>query len=372
MELSEIRRANLAVVKAQHGTAAALAKVLNINPVQLAHIKSGWAGARVCKMGDTLARRFEQKLGLPEGWFDTPHGDVSSATPSTVPGGVHVVELSEIRRANLALVKAQHGTATALAKVLNTNQTQLTHIKNGWTGTQVCRMGDTLARRFEQKLDLPYGWFDTPHGDVLLSPVTTPPAAQSRRIEAGLLSDLDHVLDLARTVFLDRGVEGSTIEDLTQAMGMSQGGVYHEFCDKEGLFRSVVDAELAWLDDLARTATAKPTAREVVRHLLTGAVRYATKDERAGGFIMTQCAGATRISARPLCEELRHEQNAITAQLVSRFETAKIKGSATLPGAPEAVARLTCMVLEGMALQAASGIEFEDLKDAIDVFVDQF
>jgi phage repressor protein C with HTH and peptisase S24 domain len=75
--------------------------------------------------------------------------------------------IDETRRQRLQILIEKHSTLAALNEALGLARTDatLSQIKNksahSKTGTPRC-MGDPLARRIEEKLDLPLGWMDTP------------------------------------------------------------------------------------------------------------------------------------------------------------------------------------------------------------------
>lgn len=73
MDVNEIRRANLRNIAAKNGTpggSAKLARKLGITDSQMGQL----IGKNPKKnIGNTLARRFEAKLGLAHGWLDQPH-----------------------------------------------------------------------------------------------------------------------------------------------------------------------------------------------------------------------------------------------------------------------------------------------------------
>lgn len=75
--------------------------------------------------------------------------------------------IDETRRQRLQILIDKHGTLAALNEALGLARTDatLSQIKNksahSKTGTPRC-MGDPLARRIEEKLELPLGWMDTP------------------------------------------------------------------------------------------------------------------------------------------------------------------------------------------------------------------
>jgi len=57
------------------------------------------------------------------------------------------------------------------------------------------------------------------------------------------------LLDAAEALFVDRGYEGTSTEQILAAAGVSRGGLYHHFANKrelfEAVFRRVSDAALA-------------------------------------------------------------------------------------------------------------------------------
>ena len=48
------------------------------------------------------------------------------------------------------------------------------------------------------------------------------------------------ILDTARQMFLERGYDATSLDDVAAASGVSKTTVYNNFEDKEGLFRAVV------------------------------------------------------------------------------------------------------------------------------------
>jgi len=48
------------------------------------------------------------------------------------------------------------------------------------------------------------------------------------------------ILDAARHLFGDRGVDHTTVDDLAAEVGVSKGAVYHHFSSKEEIFRSIL------------------------------------------------------------------------------------------------------------------------------------
>ena len=67
MEIKEIRLANLLEQVEIHGRANAFCDIISMNPSYLSQLKGGTKS-----VGNNLARRIEEKLGLAKGYLDEP------------------------------------------------------------------------------------------------------------------------------------------------------------------------------------------------------------------------------------------------------------------------------------------------------------
>ena len=79
-------------------------------------------------------------------------------------------------------------------------------------------------------------------------------------------------LEAAMRVFWEKGYEGTSLTDLTEAMGINRPSLYSAFGDKEALFRRTMERYAEGPAVYLQAALEEPTARAVAKALFYGAV----------------------------------------------------------------------------------------------------
>src|SRR6202163_2274511 len=100
--------------------------------------------------------------------------------------------------------------------------------------------------------------------------------------------DVDKALEAATLVFWRKGYEGTSLSDLTRAMGINRPSLYAAFGDKETLFRKALDRYVEGPGAYVREALKQPTARAVTQQLLRGAADLLTDPHHPSGCLMVQ------------------------------------------------------------------------------------
>jgi AcrR family transcriptional regulator len=174
--------------------------------------------------------------------------------------------------------------------------------------------------------------------------------------------DADEALGRALEVFWARGYEGATLPELTRAMGINRPSLYAAFGNKEELFRKALDRYQTGPQAFLSEALTEPTARAVVEAIFSGFIRMQRDRDRARGCLIVCGALTCGEGAEPVRRELaRLRQEAVTA-LRERFERAVREGD--LPEGTDCatLARYIATVLNGLAVQAASGATEAELR----------
>jgi AcrR family transcriptional regulator len=174
--------------------------------------------------------------------------------------------------------------------------------------------------------------------------------------------DPDQALDIALQVFWRRGYEGASMADLTEAMGITKPSLYAAFGNKEELFRKALDRYVDGPGGYVQVALAKPTAREVVEHLLVKAADAVTDPDHPPGCLAVQGALTCGEAAESIKQELMTRRANGERNLRQRFERAIAEGDLSKEADAADLARYISAILQGMAVQAAGGASREQLR----------
>lgn len=84
----------------------------------------------------------------------------------------------------------------------------------------------------------------------------------------------EQLIDIARTVFAERGFDGASVEEIAARAEVSKPVVYEHFGGKEGLYAVVVDREVRQLLDMMRAALSEGSARMLLEQAAVALLDY--------------------------------------------------------------------------------------------------
>ncbi|MEV6262274.1 TetR/AcrR family transcriptional regulator [Streptomyces sp. NPDC051784] len=97
---------------------------------------------------------------------------------------------------------------------------------------------------------------------------------RARRVRMTGKERREQLLDIGRTLFADKGFEGTSVEEIAARAGVSKPVVYEHFGGKEGLYAVVVDREMRQLLDLVTGALTAGHPRELLEQAAFALLDY--------------------------------------------------------------------------------------------------
>lgn len=163
-------------------------------------------------------------------------------------------------------------------------------------------------------------------------------------------------------LFWERGYEGTSIGDLTEALNIGKPSLYAAFGNKENLFLEA----LQLYEDMygcfsAEALDAAPTARiAFTETLLRNAASQLNPDTPPGCFIVLSATVGTPQNAEVRAHLTRRRQ-ATRDHLVARLARGIADGDVPASADPQAVATFYATVINGLAIEARDGAQQADL-----------
>ncbi|MFV5991469.1 TetR family transcriptional regulator [Streptomyces sp. NPDC056231] len=97
---------------------------------------------------------------------------------------------------------------------------------------------------------------------------------RTRRVRMTGKERREQLLDIGRTLFADKGFEGTSVEEIAARAGVSKPVVYEHFGGKEGLYAVVVDREMRQLLDMVTSALTAGHPRELLEQAAFALLDY--------------------------------------------------------------------------------------------------
>lgn len=168
-------------------------------------------------------------------------------------------------------------------------------------------------------------------------------------------------------VFWRQGYEGASLTDLTSAMGINRTSMYAAFGNKEELFRKALERYTEGPASYAARALGEPTSRQVADAFLHGSARATTQPDCPAGCLGVQGSLAAGEPGRNARDTLADWRNEYTSHLRDRLRRAVEEGDLPPDTDPGALARYLMAVANGIAVQAASGATYDELRQVADM-----
>ena len=184
--------------------------------------------------------------------------------------------------------------------------------------------------------------------------------------------DKEQALEKALELFWRNGYEGTSLADLTKAMGINKPSLYAAFGNKEQLFLQAIELYEKRPEAYFYSAMKQKTAYLVVRALLNGAAASMVNAEHPRGCVVIQGALTCSEASASIKETLTKLRLDSQYMLQKRFEQAKEEGDLPADINTATFARYIGTVVQGMSVQASNGASQAELSDVVSMVLQNF
>lgn len=177
--------------------------------------------------------------------------------------------------------------------------------------------------------------------------------------------DEDEVLQAALQLFWEKGYEGTSLNDLMEATGLTKSSLYRAFGSKETLFWRVVERYNRNFLGFRLEAFAEPTPRRIAERLLYGMTELHAGERTPNGCLELNAALACSAITEPIRQELLRNRERFRVQLRDRFE--ETVAAAPLPPGitSDDAASFVISLIQGLAVQAKAGVSQETARRVV-------
>jgi AcrR family transcriptional regulator len=179
--------------------------------------------------------------------------------------------------------------------------------------------------------------------------------------------DADKALDAAMRVFWQKGYDGTSLSDLTDAMGINRPSIYLSLGNKEELFQKAMERYSEKSAKLIAECFSAETAREGVDRLLREGVTIFTDPKNPGGCFANMGALTCSSVSDGMKRDLEDMRAAFERTLKQRFDRAVEAGELASDTSTKDLARYYSVVFQGLGMHAKGGGTRKELLRVVDM-----
>ncbi|HWS28634.1 MAG TPA: helix-turn-helix domain-containing protein [Clostridia bacterium] len=185
---------------------------------------------------------------------------------------------------------------------------------------------------------------------------------------AARVSASDVILKTAARLFTEKGVHGTSLNDIADAAGMSKGTLYYHYPAKDQLVLDIADAHIEratdtvffWMGNVNREIS----LREAILSLLNALAR---EDGDAEPYLHMMLCAEAATGSEPLAQKLSAAYRAWTVMLEVGLLRANIHNAETVLRR----SRMFFTLLDGYRLQVNGALTGADLKTIADALAEE-
>jgi TetR/AcrR family transcriptional repressor of nem operon len=175
-------------------------------------------------------------------------------------------------------------------------------------------------------------------------------------------------VDKAMNLFWERGYEATSMQDLTEALGVGRGSLYAAFGSKDGLYRAALSHYLDLMGSaMLRTLDEGGDVRTTIRNALLGRLTVAADDPVRRGCMLVNAA-CERLPGDASTRQTVLEVTSANRDALERALTeAVIRGEITPTFDPRSLAAFLTACLTGLLVSSKVDPDLTSLTRTVDV-----
>jgi len=188
--------------------------------------------------------------------------------------------------------------------------------------------------------------------------------------------DKEDALIKAMEVFWRKGYSGTSLSDLTEAMGINKPSLYAAFGNKEDLFVSAIKQYVNeyGIPHFEKLMSPDSSFRERVKAYLESIAKMISDSKLPGGCFVTTstCEAGSDCLPEDAVQTILKINATSTEAFISFFRNEQAKGNIASSASPEVLADYLLTLQFGLAVMARNGIRQDRLKQVISHAVSSF
>jgi AcrR family transcriptional regulator len=174
-------------------------------------------------------------------------------------------------------------------------------------------------------------------------------------------------LNIALELFWTHGFEGTSLNDLTQNMGINRPSLYGTYGNKAALFNLCISAYISQHLGFIDQAIEKPTLIEVIDWLFKGQIKLLSSNAPNRGCFIVQGILNCAEENIEIKEALIEARKSIEGKLRKRIQFAQMKKEIDYTTSPAALAKNITTLYCGLSVQATSGATVKELQEVVNL-----
>jgi AcrR family transcriptional regulator len=179
--------------------------------------------------------------------------------------------------------------------------------------------------------------------------------------------DEDSAVEAAMRVFWEKSYEGTTMAELTEAMGINRSSMYAAFGGKEAVFRRAVERYRELQMTYIKESLNQQSLRDAIAGLILGTAEFLSKPDNPRGCLVIQGALACGVDAEPAKQAMIGWRKQGDMAIQKRLQQAQSAGELSVDVEAADFARYLSSVMAGLAIQAANGASRADLRSVAEI-----